>query len=407
MPAKRKLISLSAIGIDQPGLVSRIARKVFQLRGNILDVEEHCRRGLFSIFLIIDFTAAEQSTADLTRLLADIKKETGLRTVITDIDEEALSYSSSPEYHLVTVTGLDRPGIIARISDFFSRRNINIESCRMASRGRLFSMSLRVDTGKMAMGDGDAVKTIDQMKHELKNLCAHMSQSVVIQSENVHSPLKKLVVFDVETTLIKHVSVDALVGQAGVRDKAIEGQLACVSDYGDQLATLKDSAARLAGTPAEELESIGDYLVLTPGAVELIRILKSMGFKVALLSSCFSFLTRKIFSAPGVDYAFCNTLEQDDDGVLTGKLEEPIITNDTKDNILDFIISNENIAREQVIAVGDGSSRTHFLKNVGLSIAFQPKTPNVDTDGVLSSDTISNILYCMGIPDAELEKYSF
>jgi phosphoserine phosphatase len=86
-------------------------------------------------------------------------------------------------------------------------------------------------------------------------------------------------------------------------------------------------------------------------------------------------------------------------------LQEPVITSATKSDILEFIMNVENIQAEQVIAVGDGSTGTHFIKNVGLSIAFKPNEKSIETDGVLSGDRIMNILYCLGIPKAELDKH--
>jgi len=130
-----------------------------------------------------------------------------------------------------------------------------------------------------------------------------------------------------------------------------------------------------------------------------------MGFKIALLSSGYNFFTKKIFEAAGVDYAFSNTLEMDEAGVFTGNLEQPIITSETKEELLEFIIQNENIKKEQVIAVGDGSKSSHFIKNVGLSIALQPENPMITTDGVLGNDQLLNLLNCLGIGEEDLNSY--
>jgi phosphoserine phosphatase len=174
-----------------------------------------------------------------------------------------------------------------------------------------------------------------------------------------------------------------------------------------QINVLVDNAKRLKGLSADDFERYVDILRLNPGTFELIKILKSMGFKIALLSSGLNFFIKRIFETAGVDYAFSNTLEVDETGVFTGNLEKPIITNDTKEELLEFIVQNENIRREQVIAVGDGSKSSHFIKNVGLSIALNPENPNIMTDGVLSNDQLLNILYCLGIPKEELNKYLY
>jgi phosphoserine phosphatase len=173
----------------------------------------------------------------------------------------------------------------------------------------------------------------------------------------------------------------------------------------DPMNILVENAKRLKGLTVDAFRQYAEILQLNPGTIELIKILKSMGFKIALLSSGFNFFVKKIFETAGVDYAFSNTLEIDEAGVFTGNLEQPIITSDSKEELLEFIIQNENIQKEQVIAVGDGSKSSHFIKNVGLSIALQPENPLIKTDGVLGNDQLLNILNCLGIGEEDLNNY--
>jgi phosphoserine phosphatase len=406
MGEKGKIISLSAIGLDSPGLVSKITAEVFELNGNIIDVEESCRRGLFSIFLIIDFSGSHSSMETVTDALSRIGEETGLKVVLGIYQEDQISYSGEKENHVVTILGEDKPGIIAAVSTFFHQRHINIESCKMIARGKFFSMEMAIDTGRMRVDSAMSHReAIEKMKLELKDLCTTLNQSVVIQSENVFNRSKKLVVFDVESSLIQESSLEEFLKRIEGRVKAEEGEVEIRNGGEDRLQALVENARILRGMPVADLEKFSEKLQLNPGALELIGILKTMGFKIALLSSGFSFLMKKIFEAAGVDYAFSNSLKADEKGLITGELQEPVITNETKSEILDFIMSVENLKPEQVIAVGDGSTRSHFIKNVGLSIAFKPEDRSVATDGILSTDRISHILYCLGIPRAELDKH--
>jgi len=130
-----------------------------------------------------------------------------------------------------------------------------------------------------------------------------------------------------------------------------------------------------------------------------------MGFKVALISSGFHFFIKTIFEAAPVDYAFSNTLKADTEGITTGELEAPIITSESKQEILELIMDLEAIGPEQVIAVGGGAGRSEFIRHSGLSIAFQPDEPCLDTDGILTDDRMLNVLYCLGIPKSELERH--
>lgn len=406
MGEKGKIISLSAIGLDSPGLVSKITAKVFELNGNIIDVEESCRRGLFSIFLIIDFSGSHISMETITDALSRIGEETGLKVVLGVYQEDQISYSGEKENHVVTILGEDKPGIIAAVSAFFHQSHINIESCKMIARGKFFSMEMAIDTGRMRVDSPMSHReAIEKMKLELKDLCTTLNQSVVIQSENVFNRSKKLVVFDVESSLIQESSLEEFLKRIEGRVKTGEGEVEIRNGGEDRMQALVENARILRGIPVADLEKFSEKLQLNPGALELIGILKTMGFKIALLSSGFSFLMKKIFEAAGVDYAFSNSLKADEHGIITGELEEPVITNESKSEILDFIMSVENLKPEQVIAVGDGSTRSHFIRNVGLSIAFKPDDRSVATDGILSTDRISHILYCLGIPKAELDKH--
>ena len=406
MGEKGKIISLSAIGLDSPGLVSKITTKVFELNGNIIDVEEICRRGLFSIFLIIDFSGSDLSMERITEALSRLGEETGLKVVLGIYQEDQVAYFGAKENHVVTVLGEDKPGIIAAVSGFFHQHQINIESCKMIARGKFFSMEMAINTSRMRVDPPMSHReAIEKMKRALKELCSTLSQSVVIQSENVFNRGKKLIVFDVESSLLQESSLVDFLKRIEGRVKAGEGEPEMKNGGEDRMQALVENARSLRGIPVADLEKFSEKLQLNPGALELIGILKTMGFKIALLSSGFSFLMKRIFEEAGVDYAFSNSLKADEKGLLTGELQEPLITSESKSEILDFIMSVENLKPEQVIAVGDGSTRSHFIRNVGLSIAFKPEDTSVATDGILSTDRISHILYCLGIPKAELDKH--
>jgi phosphoserine phosphatase len=406
MKEKGKIISLSATGLDSPGLVAKITTKIFEMNGNIIDVEESCRRGLFYIFLIIDFSVSEHSMDAISNALNSMGDETGLKILLSIYEEAEISYVPQKENQIVTVLGEDKPGIIAKISRFFHQYNISIENCRMIARGKFFSMELAIDISQMPVQTGlSREEAIDKMSTELKALCKALNQSVVIQSEDIYQRGKKLIVFDVESTLIQDQSLRNFLEKIEGKVGSIDSETKFRDAYEDKIETLIENARVLKGIPISDFDKFGDILELNPGALELIGILKSMGFKIALLTSGFNFFTKKIFEAAGVDYAFSNTLKADKDGIITGELEEPIITSDSKQEILEFVMDVEKIGLDQVIAVGDGSIGSHFIENVGLSIAFKPDENSIKTDGVLSTDRIMNMLYCLGIPKAELDRH--
>jgi len=406
MKTKQKLISVSAFGPYTPGLVALITNTVFEMEGNIVDVEENCRRGLFSIFLVVDFSASKHSLDSIITMLSEIQNKTEIKIIIDRHQDTATYLPSQRESHLVTIIGVDQPGIIAKVSSLFHTYRITIEKCRMIARGAFFSMEVVIDTSTMsAPPDMSHDACIKKVKSELKKLCAEIDQSVVIQSGDIYQRTKKLVVFDVESSLVQQTSLKKFIQIIHDKMHMDKEDSKPQEAPDDQLEALLDNAKRLGGFSADDFEKYVDILQLNPGTFELIKILKSMGFKIALLSSGFNFFIKRIFETAGVDYAFSNTLEIDETGVFTGNLEQPIITDDSKEELLEFIIQNENISREQVIAVGDGSKSSHFIKNVGLSIALKPENPSIMTDGVLGNDQLLNVLYCLGIPKEELNQY--
>ena len=208
MAQPSRMISFSAVGLYIPGIVARITGKMFEMNGNIVDVEENCRRGMFSIFLVVDFTESPLDTARIFKVLKDIENETDLKVILNQYDQKAVTLSARSENHLVTIIGIDRPGIIAKVSRFFHGKNIMIERCRMIARGRFFSMEMVIDTLAMKIPAAQTrPQSLAAMKKELKLLCADLDQSVVVQSENIYRRNKKLVVFDVESSLIQHRSL--------------------------------------------------------------------------------------------------------------------------------------------------------------------------------------------------------
>jgi len=405
MDQEKRIVTLSAIGIDSPGLVSKIATEIFRLQGNILDVEESCRRGLFSIFLMIDFSDSRHSLDDLKAALNAIEGETGLKIIVESPALQEKGDAPASEKYMVTILGLDQPGIMAKVSTFFHKYNINIENCKMVARGKIFSMEMVIDTGGMTVEPSlPREDSLEKMKGELRELCIGLNQSVVVQREKTYKRLKKIIVFDVESSLIQDASTMAFLEGVNERLKAGHKAIAVRTEK-DPMQALIENIGLLKGLALEDLRELGRVFQLHPGTRDLIRILKSMGYKIALLSSGFDFLIQKMFDSVEVDYAFSNSMKVDAQGTVTGELEEPVLTSTTKNEILEFIMNMENVSRDQVVAVGDGSTQAPFMKNVGLSIAYQPEDTDIKTDGILRDDHIINILYCLGIPEEELEGY--
>ena len=266
MPEPNHIVSLSAIGLDSPGLVSKITNRVLELGGNILDVEENCRRGLFSIFLAIDFAASTRSPEEIRESLKRIEGETGLKVMLRSCEEDDVAAPETLGQIRVTVLGMDRPGIIAGISSLLHRFNANIESCRMIARGTFFSMEMSVAVQDLRSETSPSRQgALETLKENLKELCARLNQSVVIQSETAYRQAKKIVVFDVESCLIEESSVrrflDAVNELIASKEQPIAPDLR--AEPGGWTRFLVDRVDALRGVPVRELETAGRLLELT------------------------------------------------------------------------------------------------------------------------------------------------
>jgi len=220
MKTKRNLFSVSAFGLYSHGLVSLITNKIYSLQGNIVDVEESSRRGLFSMFLVVDFSASEQTDDQISTALKDLQNEVDIRMVIRRYKVKDPVLPAQHENHLVTIIGVDQPGIIAKISSLLHTYRITIEKTRMIARGRFFSMEMLIDTSTMITSpERTHAEQIKQVKSDLRKLCAEIDQSVVIQSGEIYQRQKKLVVFDVESSLVQQASLNKFIKAVSSRLK--------------------------------------------------------------------------------------------------------------------------------------------------------------------------------------------
>jgi len=369
-------------------------------------MEENNQWGLFSIFLIIDFSLSKTDLDNILKNLKNIEEETDLKVIVSTSYEEQEAFFPESENHVITILGTDRLGIIAKISSFFHDYNINIEKTKTIASGQFFSMEMIINTSKIDINNLSSYQeALESMKKELIVLCSELNQSVVIQSEKMYGKMKKLIVFDVESTLIQESTLSEFLRSVSTKIREIREINILKDGENLNMQILIDNIESLKGISMDQFVRLIKILRLNQGTFELINILKSMGFKIALLSSGFNSLIKRIFEEVEIDYAFSNSLKIDENGLITGELEEPIITDLTKNTILDLIMNLENLDREQVIAIGDGSIKADFMKNVGLSIAYKPDKRNVKTNGILDSNFILHVLYCLGIPKTELDNY--
>jgi phosphoserine phosphatase len=229
---------------------------------------------------------------------------------------------------------------------------------------------------------------------------------VVIQNDHIFRRYKRLAIFDMDSTLIQQEVIDEIARQLGVQDKVSAITERAMNGELDFAASLRERCALLRGVPSTVFDELKTVISLSPGAANLVRAFKKLGYKTAVLSGGFTPLTSWQASQLGLDHAHANHLALSKDGkALTGELEGDIVDAEKKKQLVQSIAQSYNIPLSQVIAIGDGANDLPMLHVAGLGIAFNAK-PRVQLQAPsrLNSSTLLDILYLLGLSEKDIEQ---
>ncbi len=247
-------------------------------------------------------------------------------------------------------------------------------------------------------------RDINGMRAAFLRLANELNLDIAFQQDNAFRRNRRVVCFDMDSTLIEHEVIDELAKAAGVgeqvaaiTERAMNGELDFTQSFRARVALLK-------GLDAGVLEGIAAHLKLTEGAEQLIRTLKALGYKTAILSGGFTYFGEHLQRRLGIDYVHANALEIVD-GKVTGNVIGQVVDGQRKAELLREIAAREGVNLEQVIAVGDGANDLPMLGIAGLGIAFRAK-PLVKQNAkqAISTLGLDGILYLLGVRDRDLEQ---
>lgn len=386
---------LSVIGKDRVGIVSEVTQFLFKRGFNIVDIEQSVIHSQFTMVLLIQPLGSRFNLNQMRKGLHMLAQKLEMKITLTPLHEfKGLRLAEIKRPYVLTILGTDRPGVVASLSSMFTRHHCNIERIKMIARGELLAMEMSVDLRNADFQD---------LRKKISEVAKRVGMDIVAQPEHLFKKRKKVIVFDMDSTIVDGEIIDEMAVLAGVGKKVAAITVKGMRGEIDFSESLRTRVSLLKGLRIKSLESIAKTVQLTKGSEELIAALKEMGFKVALISGGFTYFTDILKRRLGFDYAFGNELEIRG-GKLTGRIKGKIIDAHRKAQIMDEICKREGITRDEVVAVGDGSNDRIMLANAGLGIAFNAKEIlKKIADGAITRDHMKGVLYCLGITDRDIK----
>jgi len=387
---------ISVIGEDRVGIVSKVTQFLFKKEFNIIDIEQTVIHSQFTMVLLVQPLHVGFEPSQLRSGLSRLAKVLRMNITVTPLHEfKGLRLAETKKPYVLTILGADRPGVVAAFSSTLAKHHCNIERIKMIARGELLAMEMSIDLREA---------NFHRLRMDLSAVAKRVGMDIIAQPEYAFKKRKKVIVFDMDSTIVDGEIIDEMAKLAGVKgkvkaltEKGMRGEINFVQSLRARVSFLK-------GLRIKSLDSIAKTLRLTKGSEELVAALKDMGFKVALISGGFTYFTDILKKRLGFDYAFGNELEIRS-GRLTGRIKGKIIDAERKAEIMDEICRKEGITRDEVVAVGDGSNDQIMLANAGLGIAFNAKEIlKKVADGAITRDHMKGVLYCLGITDLDLKR---
>ena len=391
-------------GPDQPGITLSVTTLLAEYAIHVLDIGQAVIHNNLALGLLVEIPQQVDQNILFSRVSE--KLETlGMSIELSAVDADAYDAwtkeQGKPRHIVTLLVRKVKAEHISAVTELVTQYGLNIDKITRLS-GRV-PLEKETEQSKACVefslrGDLDDAQVV---RRSLLELATTLNIDIAYQEDDMFRRNRRLVVFDMDSTLIEAEVIDELAKVAGVGDQvsaitesAMRGEIDFNESFERRVALLK-------GLDETALAEVASQLKMTEGAETLMVTLKRLGYKTAILSGGFKYFGNKLRDKLGFDYVYANDLDIED-GIVTGKVTGQIVDGNRKAELLKDIARRENIALEQVIAVGDGANDLPMLSIAGLGIAFRAK-PLVKASArqSISNLGLDSILYLLGITDRE------
>ncbi|KWX65649.1 phosphoserine phosphatase SerB [Mycobacterium sp. NAZ190054] len=392
-PRDRSSLLITVTGRDQPGVTSALFEVLSQHRVELLNVEQVVIRGRLTLGVLV---AASPDVAGGPELRADVEAAIhGVGLDVTIEGSDGLPVMREPSTHTIVVLG--RPitaeafGVVAREA---AALGVNIDFIRGVSDYPVTGLELRVSVPNGVYSELQAV---------LARVAVQESVDIALEDYSLARRAKRLIVFDVDSTLIQGEVIEMLAAHAGAEAAVAEVTEAAMRGELDFAESLHRRVATLAGLPASVLDDVAEQIELTPGARTTIRTLRRLGYYCGIVSGGFRQVIEPLAHELMMDFVAANELEIVD-GKLTGRVVGAVVDRPGKAKALRDFAQQAGVTMEQTVAVGDGANDIDMLSAAGLGVAFNAKPALREVaDASLSHPYLDTVLFILGITRGEIE----
>jgi len=400
----QQIILIRITGDDKPGLTATLTGQLAQTRVDILDIGQAVIHDTLSLGILIRIPR-ESESAPLIKDLLFTAHELGVNLSFTPIPPQRYDKwvdAQGKARHIVTLLARTITAEqVASISRVIAENGLNIDVItRLSGRASLSDAApLRQACVEFSVRGTPADPA--RIKGQFLAIAAELGVDIAFQEDGAFRRNRRLVAFDMDSTLIAAEVIDELAKEAGVGREVVAITESAMRGEIDFKQSLRKRLALLRGLPADTLSAVAERIPMTEGAERLINNLKRFGYKIAIISGGFTYFGRRLQDRLGIDFLFANELEIEN-GRLTGNVVGDIVDAAKKAEILKDIAAREGLSLQQVIAVGDGANDLPMLNLAGLGIAFHAK-PVVKQGAkqAISTLGLDSILYLIGMRDRD------